>query len=58
MMTVHMPVSLTVGDHTGNLGTLSLTPRDNIGVCIADMLRAAAEAFDLAGDGSSDDDAS
>ncbi|WP_167538244.1 hypothetical protein [Streptomyces albofaciens] len=57
-MTVHMPVSLTVGDHTGNLGTLSLTPRDNIGVCIADMLRAAAEAFDLAGDGSSDDDAS
>ncbi|WP_244409198.1 hypothetical protein [Streptomyces albofaciens] len=41
VMTVHMPVSLTVGDHTGNLGTLSLTPRDNIGVCIADMLRAA-----------------
>ncbi|MFE6689631.1 hypothetical protein ACFVFQ_24525 [Streptomyces sp. NPDC057743] len=43
-MWVHMPVTLTVGDHTGRLGTLTIGPGDSVGPSLARMLHDVAEA--------------
>ncbi|MFK0296695.1 hypothetical protein ACIQU6_40345 [Streptomyces sp. NPDC090442] len=51
---LHMPVTLTVGDHTGNLGTLTIGPGDSVGPRLAGMLRdvaAACEATTAEGGG-------
>lgn len=41
-----LPVRLTVGDHTAEVGELHLEPGVSIPSALADLFRAAAEAFD------------
>ncbi|WP_411141378.1 hypothetical protein [Streptomyces sp. x-80] len=51
---LHMPMTLTVGDHTGDIGTLTLGPGDSVGPCLALMLRNVAEACEAIQEGGDD----
>ncbi|MFE7782048.1 hypothetical protein [Streptomyces nigrescens] len=41
-----LPVHLTVGDHTAEVGELELEPGEDVRTALADLFRAAADAFD------------
>jgi hypothetical protein len=46
---ITLPVSVTVGDHTSRVGELELEPGEPIAPALAELFRAAADAFDRAG---------
>ncbi|MFH8530470.1 hypothetical protein ACH4GE_18870 [Streptomyces tendae] len=48
--TVTLPVTLTVGDYTSQVGTLTLDPGETVQSRLAELFRAAADALDLADD--------
>ncbi|MCX5161881.1 hypothetical protein OOK39_21840 [Streptomyces sp. NBC_00264] len=43
-----LPVRITVGEHTTDVGELTLEPGDDIRAALADLFREAADAFDRA----------
>ncbi|MFJ8146967.1 hypothetical protein ACIQ6R_18095 [Streptomyces sp. NPDC096048] len=48
--TVTLPVALTVGGHTSQVGTLTLDPGETVQANLAELFRAAADALDRADD--------
>ncbi|MGA5084083.1 hypothetical protein [Streptomyces pseudogriseolus] len=47
---VSLPVTLTVGDVTTRVGTLTLDPGETVQGALAELFRAAADALDRADD--------
>nr|WTB07405.1 hypothetical protein OG546_26210 [Streptomyces antimycoticus] len=43
---ITLPVSLTVGDHTAEVGELQLEPGKTVQGALADLFRDAADALD------------
>ncbi|MFF4751818.1 hypothetical protein [Streptomyces sp. NPDC001270] len=41
-----LPISLTVGDYTAEVGQLTLEPGETVHGALSDLLRAAADALD------------
>ncbi|WP_416963104.1 hypothetical protein [Streptomyces sp. Agncl-13] len=50
-----LPVTLTVGEHTVEVGELSLAPGEEVRPALATLFRRAAEAFESAGQEGGDD---
>ncbi|GAA5056406.1 hypothetical protein [Streptomyces similanensis] len=44
--TLRLPVRLTIGGHSADVGTITVNGREQVGPQIADALRAAADAYD------------
>ncbi|CAM2786383.1 MULTISPECIES: hypothetical protein [Streptomyces] len=44
--TVTLPVRLTIGDHTSEIGELTIAPGKPFTPALADLFRAAADALD------------
>ncbi|WP_275463366.1 hypothetical protein [Streptomyces noursei] len=51
---LHMPVRLTVGDHSADVGTLTLGPGDAVGPCLGRLLHRVAEEFETTQEGGND----
>ncbi|MFF8095696.1 hypothetical protein [Streptomyces sp. NPDC016675] len=47
---VTLPVTLTVGNYTSQVGTLTLDPGETVQANLAELFRAAADALDRADD--------
>mgnify|MGYP001501607612 CR=1 FL=1 len=45
---ITLPVSVTVGDHTAEVGEIELEPGESVAPALADLFRAAADAVDRA----------
>ncbi|MFF9284857.1 hypothetical protein [Streptomyces griseosporeus] len=43
--TLTLPIRLTIGDYSADVGTIEINAREQIGPQIADALHAAADAF-------------
>ncbi|MBK6015612.1 hypothetical protein [Streptomyces sp. MBT53] len=55
--TLTLPVTLTVGEHTVEVGELSLAPGEEVRPALATLFRRAAAAFENAGQEGGDDGA-
>jgi hypothetical protein len=51
---ITLPVYLTAGEHTAEVGELTLTPGEPIRPALAALFRAAAEAFEADPEGGND----
>ncbi|MFE2043227.1 hypothetical protein ACFXAZ_20320 [Streptomyces sp. NPDC059477] len=49
-----LPVRLTVGEHTVEVGELSLAPGEEVRPALAALFRSAAEAFETEQEGGGD----
>ncbi|MGW0134837.1 hypothetical protein [Streptomyces sp. NPDC003299] len=44
--TLILPIRLTIGDYSADVGTIEINAREQIGPQIAEALRAAADAYE------------
>ncbi|MFD7994540.1 hypothetical protein [Streptomyces mexicanus] len=44
--TLRLPIRLTIGDYSADVGTITINAREQIAPQIADALRAAADAYE------------